>query len=245
MDRKKYKNPPIREAVIDLKVDPSLTVSPSKLESLRTKLSERYSIVKPRRSCETSFFAIKGVPSTVSKDKGIDGYQFWSSDEKDVVQFRLDGFTFSRLAPYVEWEEHSPEAFKTWNIYRDNLKPLKIKRLAVRYVNVIEVPKKTIELSDYFINPPTIPSGLSQDMEAFLSRFIVKFDSETKAIITASSQKQSNPDKLPFLLDIDVFSEISIESNSVGITERLEKLHIVAENIFESSLTKTCKELFN
>lgn len=245
MEQKKYKNPPIKEALIDLRVDPSLTVTPSELESLKTKLGKQYNKVKPRRSYETKVSFGEGVPTTVNKDRGIDGYQFWSSDGKDVVQFRLDGFTFSRLAPYNKWEEHSPEALRTWNIYRDNLKPVKIKRLAVRYINVIEVPKNTIELSDYFTNPPTIPRELPQDMEKFLSRLLVRFDSETIVIITLSSQQQSNPDKLSFLLDIDVFSDIYIESNSAGITERLDKLHRIAENVFESSLTNTCKELFN
>ena len=42
----------------------------------------------------------------------VDGYVFTSADGKQVVQYRLDGFTFSRLRPYTRWEEVFAEAQK-------------------------------------------------------------------------------------------------------------------------------------
>jgi len=246
MERQKYKNSPIKEALIDIRVDPLLISSSKEIESLKNKLGERYTALKPQYSFETKISVKDGIPATeIHEDKGIIGYQFWSNDEKEVVQFRLDGFTFSRLAPYDNWEIHFPEAFRAWEVYLKELSPIKVKRLAVRYVNVIQIPGQTIELEEYFSNPPTIPKGLPQDMEEFLSRISVRFDKETRALITINSQKQSNPDKLPFLLDIDVISDIYIDPGANGIKDRFEKIHRIADSIFESNLTDKCKELFN
>ena len=38
------------------------------------------------------------------------GYIFASSDERQIFQARLDGFSFSRLAPYDRWETFRDEA---------------------------------------------------------------------------------------------------------------------------------------
>ena len=56
-------------------------------------------------------------------DHGVDGIQFWSGDEKEVLQFGIGGYTFSRLSPYQSWEMHFPKAMKYWERYLDVVKP--------------------------------------------------------------------------------------------------------------------------
>ncbi len=38
------------------------------------------------------------------RDEGIQGYFYKSDDGKNIARFRKDGFTFSRLKPYTDWE---------------------------------------------------------------------------------------------------------------------------------------------
>lgn len=45
-----------------------------------------------------------------------DGFLLSSSDKLRIVQARLDGFTFSRLAPYETWERLRDEAKSAWRI---------------------------------------------------------------------------------------------------------------------------------
>ena len=67
---------------------------------------------------------------------GPDGYLFTSVDGRQVVQARLDGFTFSRLKPYDKWESLRDEARELWQHYVQIASPETVTRVALRYINV-------------------------------------------------------------------------------------------------------------
>src|SRR5205807_10632047 len=92
------------------------------------------------------------------------GFIYSSSDQKQVYQVRLDGFSFSRLAPYVSWEPFCREARRLWQLYRERLKPAAVTRLAVRYVNRLDIPGERIEIKDYLRTMPEIADGLPQTL---------------------------------------------------------------------------------
>src|SRR5438094_288898 len=48
-----------------------------------------------------------------------EGFFFSSVDGRQVVQARLDGFAFSRLKPYKDWDHLRAEAKRLWRDYVD------------------------------------------------------------------------------------------------------------------------------
>jgi uncharacterized protein (TIGR04255 family) len=241
----KYRKAPITEALFDIRVDPVLGVSASDVERLHAKISGGYPDKKPRRMWEAKLEFKEGTAvQTASEDKGVDGFLFWSADKKQVVQFRLDGFTFSRLKPYGSWEESFPEAMRLWKIYRDELKPVNIKRVASRFINSIEIPQSKFELKDYFVDPPQPPKGLPQELDGFLSRLIVRFEENVRAVTTFTNQPSSKPDAAAVLFDIDVFADVKFPANYDQLPSIFDKLHKIKNDIFERSLTDKTKELF-
>lgn len=246
MEREIYPKSPITESLIDIRIEPPLNREAIEtIQKIYDQMKSDYPIKKERRAWEAKFEVEAGVPVSASPtDKGIDGLQFWTEDEKNVCQFRLDGFTYSRLAPYNSWDTHFPEAMKAWGIYQKELKPLNIKRLAVRYINLINLPGDAVELEDYFVEAPKPPSTLPQDLDNFLTRFIIRLDEVTRATITMTIQQTGEPNIIPVLFDIDVFSVLSIESSYDGLSKEFQKMHDFAEKIFIESLTKKAKDLF-
>ena len=57
------------------------------------------------------------------------------SDQPYVAQFKRDGFIFSRLAPYENWETFSAEALRLWKVFVELAVPSEIERLGVRFIN--------------------------------------------------------------------------------------------------------------
>lgn len=45
-------------------------------------------------------------------------------------QIGIDGFTFSRLAPYESWDRMEQDAWVVWKRYVEGLKPLGVERIA-------------------------------------------------------------------------------------------------------------------
>ena len=144
-----FRNPPITEALIDIRADLPSDITLSELEKLQEAIKSHYPKKRLRHRFEGVIeFKEQEAPRAESKDLGPDGYFFWSADENQAVQFRLDGFTFNRLRPYKNWDAMRSEAKPLWELYLANARPLHVTRLALRYINSIDIPAKS------FLTPP-------------------------------------------------------------------------------------------
>ena len=152
-----YSHDPLTEAIFEIQVELPLEVAITDIEQLTNKICVEYPKKRSRKRFEGKIGFSDQTLISESIDLGIDGFLNWSTDEKQVIQFRLDGYSFSRLKPYQSWDEHFPEVIKNWNIYSENVFPIRIKRIAIRFINVIEIPRES-SLQEYFINTLKLPS---------------------------------------------------------------------------------------
>lgn len=241
-----FRNPPITEALIDIRAEFGSNITISDLEKLHEKIKSHYPKKRIRHRWEgvIEFKEEEGARAE-SKDLGPDGYFFWSADDKQAVQYRLDGFTFNRFRPYKDWEAMRSEAMPLWDLCVAAVKPLLVTRLALRYINSIDIPEKSFSLEEYFTAPPKVPAGLSQIIEEFLSRIVISFPAmASKAIVTQAIQPPKSPNVTSILFDSDVYREVSLPGNTPEIWQILEELRNVKNDIFDKSLTEKTKELF-
>ena len=182
------------------------------------------------------------LETEISKSSfGIDGYLFQSADEKQVVQFRTDGFSFSRLKPYTSWDSVKLEASRLWQLLSDATKPQLVTRLAVRYINSIDVPAGT--LKQYLTFGYKIPDELPQNADEVLLRFVLSFGF-AKAIVTVAPLPPPDPTKERVMFDIDVFSELSVKANAVSVWETFDKLAEIKNKIFFEGISAEPLRLF-
>jgi uncharacterized protein (TIGR04255 family) len=62
----------------------------------------------------------------------------------------------SHLAPYENWNAVRDEARRLWALYRSIAKPSKLIRLAVRYINRIDMPLPLGDFKDYLRTVPDV-----------------------------------------------------------------------------------------
>lgn len=241
-----FRNPPITEALIDIRAELPAGVELPHLEKLHEEIKSQYPTKKLRNRWEGMVEFKEGqAPTSEAKDLGPDGALFWSVDEKQLVQYRLDGFTFNRLRPYKAWDSMKADAQPLWNIYVRKVEPIQVSRLALRYINSIEIPEKSFELENYLTEPPRIPKGLSQVMEQFLSRIVIGFpEFDAKAVITLAPQPSNNPNVTSILFDLDVSRLVTLAPSSQDIWVILSKLRELKNMIFDKYITEKSKELF-
>ena len=95
---------PITEALIDIQVPPREGLTFTELKSGLDASDFGYYVKNPISQGTFSFtVAPGGQPSTAAESAQV-GVRLHSTDEKYVAQFRLAGFTLSRLPPYETWE---------------------------------------------------------------------------------------------------------------------------------------------
>ena len=240
-----FPNAPITEALFEIKTKLPSSASLSSLEGLHPQIESDYPTKKPRTTWESTIeFKAEKEPITKNTSR-VDGYFFGSTDKKQVVQYRLDGFTFSRLHPYTKWEKVYEEARRLWDIYRMGVKPVHVTQLAVRYINSIEIPSKDFEFEEYFPEPPRVPRGLPQLIDNFFTRLEIPFPEEgARAIVIQTPSPKKSPTTTVILLDIAVFTEVEFSPDVPELWDSFRNLRKIKNNIFFSSLTEKTKELF-
>ena len=187
-----------------------------------------------------------GQPAKVSASQKEIGIRSISADGKTVCQRQLYGFTFSRLAPYESWEPFRDSARGHWNSYREKTDPRNVKRLAVRYVNRIEIPESPVELKDYFRTSPEVSPDLPQMMDGFFMQLrLPQPDVQALAVVNQTIVPADRPNTLGVILDIDVFCAESVPQEEKSIWDHFEALHLKKNEIFEACITDKTRELMS
>ena len=230
---------PIVETILDFRVSLSPAFAIETLKTAEARMPDGYSLVKTHRGWLGEItVAPEQSPQQAVQDLGVTGYAFHSSDNKYIVQFRRDGFSFSRLAPYTAWEDVSEKTVGFWRLYLETAEPIEVTRLAVRTINRIALLEGVFELGCYLTAPPAIPPGLPNRLLSFLSQNLVQ-DEET-GIVANVIQTIEAPDaggKRAIILDSDVFLERKFEPADKQLLENFDTLRRLKNLIFFNSLT--------
>ena len=241
-----FPNAPITEAVLDIRVALPEEFELNKLdvyESVKNDFPEK----KKQNFFESSIsLSNNSEPKTLPTKTGLRGYLFVSHKDNQVFQSRVDGFTFNKLKPYRDWKSFSSESKKLWGIYHDAVKPIKVISIVLRYINRIEVPLPFDSFNEYIKTNPQIAEGLPQSISQFFMRLeMPNPDIGAMAIITQTMDKPTKNERLPLILDIQVFiNKDYSESENDGMWKDFEKLHDFKNDIFFKSITDKTKELF-
>lgn len=237
------KNAPITEALIDLRVILPSDFDAQEFSKLSEELSPRYPKKEPRKRVTGSFGVQDGKPFTgPTEDKGIYGYYYKSEDERNIVQFRLDGFTFNRLHPYTKWKSVISKAKNVWELYCSVAKPEQITRVAVRYINRLEL-RLPIDFEHYLTAPPKIPDALPQELSHFLTRMVIH-EAGITANIIQSLDRSTKPDHGVIILDIDVSKIEKFGFDKENVWSEFEQLRKFKNRIFFESITEKTARLY-
>lgn len=237
------KKAPITEGLIDIRVKLSPELDVRQIDSIYEPIKSEYPQKQEQRLSQVQVEQ-KPDENIVKSLSKINGYRYTSSDKKRIIQARLDGFTFSRLHPYATWEELRSEAHRLWLLYQKVTSPHLITRVALRYINNLNIPMPIRDFGDYLTAPPLVPEGLPQGVSSFLTRVVIHEPSVGANAIIIQALEQVSTDVAPVILDIDVF-----KLQPEGVEEKeawdiIEKLRHFKNQIFFESITDKLKEMY-
>jgi len=242
--------PPIVEAVVDIDCDMPPGQDLAELEAPgRDAFCDRYPTFRTRFLREGQIELHRGEAAPkVSAKVGIQALQFLQDDEKQLVQLRMQGFSFNRLAPYSTLDDYLPEIERTWRLFVNLASPIQIRAVRLRYINRIELPltEGRVELGDYLGKvSPQLPGDTGLTFAGFLDQHaaIEKDTFNSVNIILATQPEQNNA--LPIIFDITAVGPGAAEpTNWTGILSRIQSLRSLKNRIFRNTLTDRCLKLF-
>ncbi len=242
-----FPNAPITEAILDIKATLPDGVVLNTFDEFQENIKDRFADRKTRHSFEAEFRFSPGQDdlTTIIPKGRAEGYIFHSKNENKIVQAKLDGFTFNKLPPYENWDKFHKEARELWELYDKIVKPISVDRIALRYINRIEIPLPFDDFSEYILTNPQIAPGLPQALSHFLMRIEVHNNEiGAVAIITQTMQKPTKSQKLPLIFDIDVIKTDNYTGKKSDMWDDFDLLRRFKNEIFFKSITEKTRELF-
>jgi uncharacterized protein (TIGR04255 family) len=240
---KHYQKAPITEAVIDLRVELPSKVSVDDLAMVHRGEEAAYPTIE-RMNAAVGQMMLGPQVSASASTQHI-GFLFKSADGKQVHQARMDGFTMSRFAPYPCWNDFRAEAQRIWNIYRSVAEPSKVVRVAVRYINRIDIPLPLNDLEVYLRTVPKVSPDLPQGLSSYFMHLVMPLqDIQSHAVIIETIIDPASPNIVSIVLDIDVFRTIDLPSEEDAMWVLIEQFRGVKNRVFEACITDKARDLF-
>lgn len=237
-------NAPIREGLISLHFEP---VSTDSIKLFSDTIAANYNNVLDIWSHAFELQLGQNVPA--KNERSANGRRFDSpkNGPPHVVMAQRNSFTYSRLQPYSDWDDLRGAAQPLWDLFVQTTKPVRVTRVAVKYINAMGLPLQPGEdFSKYLTASPQIPPALPQEVSGFLQRIVTRDDHGDLAIVTQAFEgaEASGSQGITVIMDIDVFRNTQLRPEDTEIWGILDNLRDFKNRLFFEHLTEDAVELF-
>jgi uncharacterized protein (TIGR04255 family) len=241
-------DPPIVEAVLDLDCDMPPGQDIASLEApAREAFGERYPKLRTQLLHAHRIEQQIGGPAQLSSRQRIQALQLLQEDGRQLVQVRVRGFSFNRLAPYTRLDDYLPEIERTWRLFVRLASPVQVRLIRLRYINRLLLPLVAdwVELSDFLTIGPRLPGEESLRLAGFLNQYVaIENDTENEVTITLTMQPLDN-NRLPVIFDIAALQAVAAEPGDwESLLAHIQSLRNLKNRVFRNALTERSLDLF-
>lgn len=241
-------NAPIVEAVLDIECDMPPGQSIASLEAPgRDRFRDRYPVFRAQLIQEHQIEANPDGARITPGRQGVQGLQFLQEDGKQLVQLRVQGYSFNRLAPYASLDDYLPEIERTWRLFVELASPIQIRHVQLRYINriLLPMPDGKVDLDEYLAVAPHLPDEGKLVFEGFLNQHAAaEIETGNRVNIVLTGQPPENG-KLPIIFDNCVSASGPGDPDDWSwILLRVRQLRLLKNRIFKNTLTPKCLDLF-
>jgi uncharacterized protein (TIGR04255 family) len=242
---KTYKNPPLIEALCEFYFAPETSQDFDRIINLLYAKIQTGFPKRDRLQLQASQITLDtaGIPEITQQLLPL--VRFQSNSEPVLIQVGQNLLTVNHLKPYISWEEFLPSVEMGFHAYREVVKPTIIHRIALRYINRIEITSDRIHLEDYFEFRPFIGQKKLQDLAAFTLGIQIPHEGARDMLnIQLASVDSGTSNTVAIILDL-TYSLVKQGAITLDdISEWLTNAHSHIEDAFEACITDQLRSLF-
>jgi uncharacterized protein (TIGR04255 family) len=230
-------NAPITEAILDITVEADEDLAPT--VRFAEQVAAGYPNVSPIFTLDGRLSVRPGERLILSDEQSKEmGRICWNVDKTRAVQARINGFTVNHVKRYESWQALREEARLLWERYVTLMRPKRVVRIALRFINRINVPS-TGPLSRHLQTRPEVGSLLPQSLGNFFLHVELPYPAGRVVVIKqASSVPEPDRNQRDLLFDIDAIAVKTFPPNDDGIWVELDHLRDIKNECFYGSLNE-------
>lgn len=241
---KKYVNPPIIEAICEFRFPQESGWDMTIPGLFYEKIKDDFPLKEQRFIKEIELRSeSKGIEQRMQT---IERILFLNNEKKIFMQISKNILAINCLKPYPSWSKFKPIIEKAFRSFIDILGNIqKIEKIALHYVNKIEIPKKSFELEDYFEFRPFLGPNMPQDYIDFITGCVLPFMSNRDLCrLRLTGAVPENANNTALILDLIYYlrEELSIKADDA--LSWVDNAHGEIEHIFEGCITNNLRQIF-
>lgn len=238
-----YRNPPIIEAVCEFRFSSDTPWDDNISDTLFNSIKDDFPIQESRQNARIKVKSTgKQIePEIVIADKSI----FLSRDRKNVIQIGPRLIAISCLKPYQSWEKFQPNIKYAFEIICKITDIKGINRIALLYIDKIDLPADQIDIEEYFKFYPCLGSDLPDKFVNFIVgcdfSFAKKRDMCRLKLTKAMPEIKGGS---AFLLTSEYYLA---KRNTVAKEDAMnwvENAHVELKRIFQGCITEKLEDYF-
>jgi uncharacterized protein (TIGR04255 family) len=251
--RRRYKNPPIEEALCEFRFRPGQEWDLTMPGKLHSKIRDEYP-GKPRQQnvVEAVLQTQVGAPSHVRYREGLAKVQLVTEDDTRMVAVGQDVLSVHMFRPYLNpaapeksgWEEFRHRLRTALDAYWSVAEPVGVHRIGIRYINKIVIPQRNVEIEEYLTCALRHVDGLPDRMNNFVNRVEYTHEDGVRLILSHGTV-DAPQEHFGLLLDIDVIWEASDLLNQDEALAKADELRGRERIAFEALITDKSRGLFD
>lgn len=238
--------PPVAMALFQLKFESS-NIALENFNQCDSLLKKKFPIRKDNVSVGINL-QNSSLPLGKSNIKGtsdarLSSYVYVTTDQKEKLEISEGTVTFIDEMKYTGWDDFKQKVISILSTLSQTLDNIEISRVSIRFINRFSFPD--------FSNPQeyvtTIISNNTGETTYPIRQygFRLQYDipeTNVYAIVNQNVEKNLD-DKYSYVLDIDVLDRQSILFQLDTISDNLEKIREIKNDLFFESITKKTVEL--
>jgi uncharacterized protein (TIGR04255 family) len=243
----KLAKPPIREAIIEVRVRLGRRFEPAAFTRDEQIISE-FSEVKKGKYQLLPFFEAdgEGSISQASEPEEAHGFRLSSRDKRRILNLMGDQLSHHRLyldETYEGWDRLKEAFERIWGIYRRTIQPAYVTGVRLRYINSMDFDLP-IEMNDLTSAPPGMPQDFK---DALVTGFLQKVafnlpEAGQWAQVTQSTELGPERAQFALVLDISCAAALNLKVDDPGFWEAIEGLRREKNRLFFSWISPTMLE---
>ncbi len=239
--KRKYKNPPIQEAVCEIHF--ALPV-PLTIEQIKP-MGEIWKAAYPKQQrVEERNIEVKVNLGQASVDQSSSGHRLIarSEDNRKIAQLSSQFLAVNQLKPYPGWaESFRADIHARLKDVVDMIHADRIRLINLQYIDRLDLPQRPVVWSDWLSFPLPVPKSIPNTGGMFQSHFQQQLESDIVVAITVVTLPQES-DKVTSL----IFNTIVVWNGSAAIDDcpkLLVRVHDPHPGIFDELVTPNTQEL--
>lgn len=243
MSQQPYKQPPITEAVIEIRF--AAPIDASRLAEISSDLRAQYPYEQQVTDVRVQLYLVPQATPTAGTIERP-GHRLSSLDQTQILLLWPENFIVSQLTPYPGWDEFFERFRRDWTKWKRLIGYQKITRIGVRYINRIDIPFSgpLVEYEQYINVYPHLPEVFTNVRGYGVQAQLQLADMDCMLTLNSLSVPSPLLGHAAFIVDLDIANEINPPQNDEAIYELLNRIRLKKNEIFEACITPRARELF-